>query len=281
MASFRILDPLQVFFNLNGSAPASGGYVRFFEAGTSDPKSVFADPALTINNGPRVNLDAAGRPLVDAWGDGAYKLRLFDKNDTLIKETDYVQAPGGAAAQIPPLVANAFLTNDGGVLLWELLTLIPDVAGQLGKVLSNDGTALLWKEFTIPTPVAPDIVLSGDGASGKIQLGTSAVARKAVILWGSDSMPASGQTAASGNFNFKLGADAFSFDEPPFVLPMCRSASVTAEGQVPVFAQVGATASGFSVGMHTDDFGRNGSRITSAVPFGWIAFGFKTVPATP
>lgn len=281
MASFRVLDPLQTFFNLNSSAPAAGGYVLFFEAGTTDPKAVYADPGLTISNGPRVNLDAAGRPQVEAWGDGAYKLRLFDEDNTLIKETDHVQAPGGAAAQIPPLVANAFLTNDGSVMLWELLQLVPDVAGQLGKVLSNDGTALLWKEITIPTPVAPDIVLSGDGSSGKIQLGTSASTKKAVILWGSDSMPASGQTAASGNFNFKLGADAFSFDDPPFVLPICRSATVTAEGQIPSFAQVGATASGFSIGMHTDDYGRNGSRITSAVPFGWLAIGFKTVPATP
>jgi len=275
MAAFRVLDPFQTFFNLDSTAPAAGGRVDFFESGTSTPKAVYADPGLTTSNGSSIDLDAAGRLEVDCWGDGAYRVRQYDADDTLVKELDNIQPTTSSGLEIPtPLEAGAVLSNDGALLQWLLALFLPDPTGQAGKWLQTDGTGASWQPITIPTPAAPDIVLTGDGSAGKIQIGTSAVARKAVILWGSDTMAASGQTAAAGSFSFTGG---FAFDEAPFVLPIGRSNTVAAEGQLPAVAVIGSTPSGFSLAMNTDDYTRNGSRINSSVPFGWIAIGFKTV----
>lgn len=273
MASFRILDPLQVYFNLNGSAPASGGYIRFFEGGTSDPKSVFGDPALSIDNGPRVNLDAAGRPLVEAWGDGTYKLRLYDQDDTLIKETDHVQAPGGAAAQIPALVPNAFLSTDGAILIWELLTQIPDVAGQLGKVLSNDGTALLWKEIVIPVPPAPDIVISGDRDTGSLRLGTSNITTKVLFQWGSAQTPNSGQRQAAVDVQFPTAYNSAAI----WVGVSVTSSSLTSNGLITAVATPVLAPDKFSAHFDSQDFGNNASKFNQPIPFRWLAVGLVTV----
>ncbi|SDX53071.1 hypothetical protein [Lysobacter enzymogenes] len=278
MASFRILDRLRVFYNLNGTAPASGGRVDFFEAGTTAPKAVYANPELSVSNGSTIQLDAAGRLLLDCWGEGAYKVRQYDEDGTFVAEMDDVEIPGGADLQIPtPLESGAVLSNNGSILLWLATLLIPDPTGQANKVLSNNGAGLLWKEINIPTPPAPDIVLSGDGASGLFRFGTSAVAKKAVILFGSDSMPASGQIQAAGSFSFKLGTDPFSFDEPPRVFVIPTTSAATSQGDIPGCAVVGSTTTGYAVAMSTT-FGQTSARIQSPVPFNFVAIGFKTVP---
>lgn len=276
MASFRILDRLRVFYNLNGTAPASGGRVDFFEAGTTAPKAVYANPELSVSNGSTIQLDAAGRLLLDCWGEGAYKVRQYDEDGTFVAEMDDVEIPGGADLQIPtPLESGAVLSNNGSILLWLATLLIPDPTGQANKFLSNNGAGLLWKENNIPTPPAPDIVLSGTGAAGKIQIGTSASARKAVALWGTSIMTASNQTQAAGSFSFP---DGFVFDEAPFMLADVKSVPVTAEGQIPVVSVSGTDPNAFGISMNTNEFGRSGARITSNVTFWWLAIGFKTVP---
>src|SRR5690242_18320803 len=75
MASFRVLDPFQTFFNLSSTGPAAGGRVDFFDAGTTTPRAVYADPDLGVSNGSTIALDAAGRLSVDCWGQGAYRAR--------------------------------------------------------------------------------------------------------------------------------------------------------------------------------------------------------------
>lgn len=74
----------------------------------------------------------------------------------------------------------------------------------------------------IPAPPTPDIVLTGDGAAGTFRAGTSAVAKKFYVAWGSNTMPASGQIQAAGSFTFPGGV---SFDEAPrvFVIPTTSS----------------------------------------------------------
>lgn len=276
MAAFRVLDPLQTFFNQNSTAPAAGGRVDFFIAGTSTPKAVYADPGLSTSNGDTIELDAAGRLSVDCWGDGSYRVRQYDADGTLIAEIDNVQAPGGAAQAIPALEADAFLTNDGAQLLWDIIRQLPDPSGNGGKFLKTDGTIFFYEAITIPTPAAPDIVFSGDGAGGSLQLGISSVPKKFRLMWGSSIVTASGQTAAAQSFNFVLGGAA-QFDEPPRVWIVGKSNAVAAEGQIPAVAVLNTTPAGFGVGMNTDDYTRNGSRINSDVPFDWFAIGSKTV----
>ncbi|WP_057917096.1 gp53-like domain-containing protein [Lysobacter antibioticus] len=273
MAAFRVLDPFQTFFNLDSTAPAAGGRVDFFESGTSTPKAVYADPGLTTSNGSSIDLDAAGRLEVDCWGDGAYRVRQYDADDTLVKELDNIQPTTSSGLEIPtPLEAGAVLSNDGAILQWLQALFMPDPTGQNGKFPQANGSGYTLVDITIPTPAAPDIVLTGTGAAGSFRAGTTAVAKKFYLQWGSDTMAASGQTAAAGSFNFPAG-----FDEAPRVLIVGKSASVAAEGQIPAVAVTNTTTTGFSVAMNTDDYTRNGSRINSAVPFDWFAIGFKTV----
>ena len=274
MAAFRVLDPFQTFFNLLSTEPAAGGRVDFFEAGTSTPKAVYANPALSVSNGSMIELDAAGRLSVDCWGDGAYKVRQFDANDTLIKELDYIQAPGGAGQSIPPLENGFFLTNDGALLLWDEVRQPPDPTGQAGKFLKTDGTNFSWEPVVIPPAATPDIVLSGTGASGTYRFGTSAVPKKAMMLFGSDTMVASGQIQATGNFVFP---GSFAFDEPPRVFIIPRTSSVSAQGDIPSCSVPSTSTTGFDVAMATT-FTQNAARITSPVPFDYLAIGFKTVP---
>lgn len=273
MASFRILNPFQVFLNADATAPAKGGRFEFFEAGTTDPKSVFGDPALTIDNGSTVTLGPDGRLTVDTWGGGAYRVRQYDVNGSLVQEADNVRGDGGAGASIPPFEADSFLTNDGAILLWEAIRQLPDMLGQGDKFLSNDGAVPIWKPISIPQPVAPDIVLSGTGASGIFRIGTAAVNKKGIILFGSDTMPASGQIQASGSFTFPGG---FSFDEPPRVFAIATTSAATSQGDIPKCAVVGTETTGFAVSMSTT-FGQNAARISSPVPFNFFAFGFKTI----
>lgn len=276
MAAFRVLDPFQTFFNQDSTAPAVGGRVDFFEAGTTTPKAVYANPELSVSNGSSIELDAAGRLSVDCWGDGSYRVRQYDADGTLIAEHDNVQAPGGAAQSIPALEPGAVLSNDGALLLWDQIRQLPDPSGSAGKFVKTDGTIFFYEAITIPTPAAPDIVFSGDGASGSLHLGISSVAKKFRLMWGQHTMTASGQTAASQAFNFVSGGAA-QFDEPPRVWIVGKSAAVAAEGQIPAVAVTSTTTGGFSVGMNTDDYTRNGSRINSDVPFDWFAIGSKTV----
>lgn len=273
MASFRVLDPFTVFLNLTGTAPASGGRFDFFEAGTTTPKAVYANPALSVSNGSTIELDAAGRLSADCWGDGAYRARQYDADDTLVKDLDNIQAPGGGAQTIPALEAGAFLSNDGALLLWDFINQLPDPTGQADKFVKTDGTGWSYEAITIPPAPALDVILTGTGAAGKVQLGTSAVARKLVILWGTDTMPASNQTQAAGAFTFP---GSFSFDEAPRMFANGITTPVTAEGQLPVVYVSGTDPGAYGITMNTNEFGRNGAKITSAVTFAWIAFGFKT-----
>jgi hypothetical protein len=273
MAAFRVLDPFQTFLNQNSTGPAAGGRFDFFEAGTTTPKAVYANPGLSVSNGASIELDAAGRLSVDCWGDGSYRARQYDADGTLIKELDDIQAPGGAGQSIPALEAGAFLSNDGALLLWDFINQLPDPTGQANKFLKTDGTGWSYEAITIPTPPTPDIVLTGDGAAGTFRAGTSAVAKKFMVMIGSDSMPASNQIQASGSFTFPGG---FTFDEPPRVFVIPKTSAATSQGDIPSCGTVGTATNGYSVSMSTT-FGQNAAKITSAVPFDFVAFGFKTV----
>ncbi|QWF19309.1 hypothetical protein [Lysobacter capsici] len=274
MAAFRVLDPFQTFLNQNSTGPAAGGRFDFFEAGTTTPKAVYANPGLSVSNGASIVLDAAGRLSVDCWGDGAYRARQYDADGTLIKELDDIQPTTGGGLAIPtPLENGAVLSNDGSILQWLLGLFVPDPSGQTNKVLSNDGTLLLWKEIVTPPVVTPDIVLTGNGAAGTFRAGTSAVTKKFMVMFGSDSMTASNQIQAAGSFVFP---SSFAFDEPPRVFIIPKTAAATSQGDVPSCAVINTSTTGYDVAMSTT-FGQNAAKITSAVPFDFIAFGFKTV----
>ncbi len=74
-----------------GISPADGAKLRFFDSGTSTDKATYSDENLSTANANPVVADSAG-VFPDIWvQDGArYKVRLLDKNDVQIWESDPV-----------------------------------------------------------------------------------------------------------------------------------------------------------------------------------------------
>lgn len=274
MASFRVLDPLQTFFNQNSSAPAAGGHVEFFEVGTTNPKAVYADPALAVSNGDRVNLDAAGRLAADCWGSGAYRVRVFDADNSQIKDLDNIQPAGGAGLQIPtPLEAGAALFTDGALLLWDFIRQLPDPTGQGNKYVKTDGVNFFFEAINIPAPPAPDIVITGDRDAGNIRVGIAAVPTKLMLQWGAASSPNTGQrqsavdVALPVTFNSSaIWADA-----------VIESAALTSNGLIAAKATPVLAPDRVRFHFDTQDFGNNASRFNQAIPLRWLALGLVTV----
>lgn len=72
---FRIIDPT--------GTPYSGAYIEFFDSGTTTPKTVYSDSALTTALGSTVYTDSAGYP-VNAYGSTTRVLVYVDTNDYTI-----------------------------------------------------------------------------------------------------------------------------------------------------------------------------------------------------
>lgn len=83
--------------NSTGAA-LSGAIVSFFDAGTTTPKTVYADDALSVALGTSVTTDALGYPTSDGTtrtlvyvGTPAYKVRIATSGGTTIAEHDNVK----------------------------------------------------------------------------------------------------------------------------------------------------------------------------------------------
>lgn len=85
----RYINPLPQYFDDEGNV-LSGGKLYFYESGTSTLQDTYSDSALTVPNTNPVILDADGRLPDDVYLSGAYKVRLTDATDTLIREIDPV-----------------------------------------------------------------------------------------------------------------------------------------------------------------------------------------------
>lgn len=254
MSGYRFFNPAPVFMDLPGLAPLAGGSLQFYDKGTTTPKGTWSDSDLTVANQNPVPLDSSGRANTNIWGSGGYTVVARAADGTQVWTRDVDDGAAGGAT-IPTLQNGRFLTNDGSNLSWEEIRQVPDPTGSANKVLGTDGANLIWEA----KPEAP--VLPVENFNGGVKVGTT------MIQVGTSSLAASGQTVAAGSVNFVRA-----FSAPPVVIAQSNTSAATAEGQIPVF-ETEATTTGFIVKVHTNDFGRNGARITSAVPFSWIAVG--------
>lgn len=261
MSGYRFFDPAPVFLDLSGLKPIAGGALFFFEQGTTTPKATYADSPLSTPNPYPVPLDSAGRANVNIWGSGGYTVRAQAADGTTVWVRDVDGGNAGGAA-IPALVTGRLLGNDGANLVWVDVPQVPDPSGSSGKVLGTDGANLIW--VALQTVTQPDITV----LANRVTIGKTGDTHRFLCQWGESTVAASGQTVAGGSASFPVP-----FAETPVVMAIPTSATVTSEGQVPVFAITARSATGFSVQMHTDDYGRNGARITNNVPFSWVAFG--------
>ena len=270
MASFRVVDPFQSYRDSNGN-PAEGGYFLFYDAGTTDPKAVYADPDLVTSNGSQIDLDAEGRIVAEAWGDGSYRVRLYQSDGTLIAEADNVEAPGGSAAQIPALVDGQWLTNNGAVLQWAPILQLPDPTGQDGKMVVADGAGYILTEVPEPEPPAePDIVV--DTAS--FQAGIASDPTKYYVQTGTGSAPASGNRNTQVSVTFPEAFGALWH-----VSVTQTHNGVTSNGFIPAQSNTAQSETGFTVRFTTDENSTaNDWNIIDDVPFTWMAVGTREVP---
>lgn len=253
MSSFRILNPFPAYLDLLG-LPAVGGSLRFYETGTDTPKNVYGNPDLSVNNGSSVLIGVDGRTLVDVWGDGAYRVRLYDADNTLIAEADDVELAGGTGTAIPALQDGKFLTSDGAILQWQEIRQVPDPTGQGGKILGTDGTTLLWQALpTVETPTT---------GSGQFNFGGF------LIQWGSDTAPASGVKNTSKAVSFP-----HAFASAPFVT-LNHQVGINAAGLIGTSMAGGVGPGGFTALFDANiDNTSAVFTITSPLPFSWLAIG--------
>lgn len=195
MTAFRITDQNPVYFDLAGNV-AAGGYLKFYETGTTTPKDVYGEQALTTNNGSTINLGADGRAVDDIWGNGSYRVRLYASDNTLISEADDVAVAAGAGATIPTLSALKFLTNDGAVMSWMEVREVPDPTGSSGKILGTDGDVPLWVDAPVAPTVEPVPVGGVAVTAGSIKAG------KTLLQTGTGTLPATGTTKSTVNVTF-------------------------------------------------------------------------------
>lgn len=265
--TFRILNQSPVYFDLAGNL-AAGGSLQFYAAGTTTPQDVYADQAKTVNNGSTVALGSDGRATVDVWGDGAYRVRLYAADGTLIAEADDVEMSGGAGAAIPALESGKFLTNDGAVMSWADVQQLPDPTGSADKILSTDGANFIWvtrpadgTSTSAAVSVAATKVTIGDGSPTQDIF---------VVQSGSSTIPASGASHAQKDIVFPTA-----FKACMIALPTVTSTGDSILGPSTIGA-INTSATGFTAYASVSAHGggtNNDQKIINPVTFNWVAFG--------
>jgi hypothetical protein len=276
MSAFRILNQFPVFFGLTGQL-AAGGSLRFYNSGTTTPKSVFGNKALSIDNGPVIAIGTDGRPVVDTWGSGSYRVRLYAKDGTLVDEADNVEVAGGGAASIPTLVDGYFLTNNGSLLLWAPIRQLPDPTGQNGKMVIADGAGYSLQPVPVaPTPPEPEIVV----AANSFRAGTSASTTKFFLQTGTGSAPPSSTPDAKGLLHLTAAEITFptAFASVTSIVVTPTGGAVNIVGFFAIPCVTAQSPTGFTVQFQmNDDDAESRLNITSPVNFMWLAVGTRVV----
>lgn len=267
---YRFLNPAPLFFNIPGTAPASGGSLSFYEISTTDPKDTWSDEDLTIPNSNPVLIDASGRANTNIWLDGDYTVVLRDGDGVTVWTRD-VTSGFAAGTTIPALVADYFLTNDGTNLSWQPILQLPDPTGSDGYMLTTDGANFLWTPVPeIPEVPDPEIVVGTLSFRG----GVSDDTNKFLIQAGNDSAPSS----PSGKTTSKNVLFATTYTAAPVVTITPVGSTFTNAGYMTDFGVTSVTTTGFTATFNTNHGEANADgNINVPIPFGWIAVGNKTV----
>lgn len=276
MTTFRILDQSPVYFDLVGNL-ADGGSLKFYAAGTTTPQDVYGDAAKTVNNGSSVLIGTDGRAVVQVWGEGSYRVRLYDADGTLISDADNVSSASGSDASIPALVPGQFLTNDGTVLAWSPVLQLPDPAGSADKILSNDGVNYIWVAKPTNGTAGSNAAVAVTGTSATIGDGTASQDRF-FVQTGSGTINASGSPHAQLSVTFPTAFKAC------FVaIPTVTSTGDSILGPATIGA-INTSATGFTAYASVSAHGGGSDHdqfIINNVTFKWVAFGTLAPYAMP
>lgn len=142
--AFRFLNQSPVYLS-NAGVPLAGGSLTFTNTGTTTPKAVYSDKALTVPLTNPVVLDSSGRAPVDIWGSGSYRVVVKDSVGTVIKQLDDVdELLTGSGIPTMSGQSGKFLTNNGSAASWSAISQVPSQTGNAGKYLKTDGTTASW-----------------------------------------------------------------------------------------------------------------------------------------
>lgn len=262
MATFRVLDQFPQYTDAQGAILA-GGYLAFYETNTTTPKDVYADPDMAVNNGPAVDLDSSGRTDVDVWGNGVYRVRLYDADDVLVAERDDVEIPGGEATALPALEDGKFLTNDGSVMLWEDILQVPDPTGSTEHILGTDGTNVMWRSASA--------ILDILGLETTSVTTNSLWVGSTLIQWGASAFPVPVVIPHHGAIKAVTFPEAF--ETTPIVL-VCANKNQIASSGFKAVCSAEPSLTGFTAEYNTNENTTDpGSEVNIEVAFSWIAIG--------
>jgi hypothetical protein len=153
-AGFRCLDA-------DGN-PVSGGSLSFFDAGTSNPKTVYSDASLSTSLGVTVYLDSGGHPVSASGGTNkvlvytgiaAYKVTALDANAATVWSLDNVKG----AIDTSTFVVTSAAPSRPVVSRSDTAWTVASAAGDAGTVYKSNPTS------GSQTVTLPSAVTAGDG----------------------------------------------------------------------------------------------------------------------
>lgn len=262
-AAFRLYSKLEPQWGSSRQL-LTGGYFKFYTAGTLTPKDVYGEKALTTNNGSTVLLDASGRPNVDIWGSGSYFVELYDSDDVKQGEADNVEIPGGDATVLPVLQSGEYLSGDGSgnyIAVDLSNSLLPDQTGHSNEVLGTDGSTASW----IAKPAD-----GTDGADGTSDLTAVGLDGKTIRTGSATGTNAGDRTqSVSVTYATALGAAA------DFIGITVTNASLSSYGNSPSWRFTASSTTGFTVvfTMGELDDSQSGFDFNAGVAFRYWAIG--------
>lgn len=143
---FRILDD-------NGD-PVAGGKLKFFDAGTSTPRTVYTDKDLSANASTVITADSSGVPQVSSTDVVAYtntsdyKVTITDADDNVLVTIDNL---AGALDTSSYLTVSAAWNTD---TISKTSSFTVDASAEYGKVLLCDCTSA---SITVTLPAVADM----------------------------------------------------------------------------------------------------------------------------
>lgn len=278
MAAFQFYQPAPVFTGLTTFQPIAGGFLHFYDIGTTNPRNTWSDPALDaphLNANP-VPLDAAGRADEPIFLDGEYTVVAKDALGATIWTRDVI--PGGnAALNLPLLDPGEFLTGDGTNYTAATIRQMPDATGSTGQIpVTNGGGANGYTLQDIPdfTPPDPEIEVTAT----TFQAGVSTDDTKRWEQFGTGTAPNTGTKFS--NLTVSLSP---AIDNLQIVHIMINTASTTPAGEIPTWSVTGVTLGGsnnqFTVNFNIpDDDSSSSHKFSTTIPFAWHAIGTREIP---
>lgn len=257
MTAFRLFSPFETFFDDAGKVAAYGS-LEFYEAGTTTPKDVYGEQALTTNNGSTIALGVDGKPVHDIWGDGSYRARLYTSAGVLVSDRDNLALPGGGGLTIPTLVDGEFLTNDAANLIWAAILQLPDPTGQDNKILMANAGAALWQSLSSLN--IPDITVTTDTSTLSVKIGTL------LIQAGKDTLPNSGAFTSSKAVVFPTAYSTI------FGVSL-TAVGAQAAGPVVMYFNASPATTGFTAVGDIAEGNSSGANFTATNDFQWVAIG--------